>query len=49
MDPLLVTTILAFLVLLASLVSVEVGISVAIIEIAAGVVAGNALGVTSPP
>ena len=49
MDPLLVATILAFLVLLASLVSVELAISVAIIEIAAGVIAGNALGVTSPP
>src|SRR5512140_3175384 len=31
------------------MVSVEIGLSVAIIEIAAGVVAGNALGLTSPP
>jgi Kef-type K+ transport system membrane component KefB len=48
MDPLLVATILALLVLGASLLSVELGLSVAIIEIAAGVVAGNALGITPP-
>ncbi len=48
MDPLLVATILALLVLGASLLSVELGLSVAIIEIAAGVIAGNALGITSP-
>src|SRR6266849_4750774 len=48
MDPLLVATILAFLVLLASIASVELGLSVAIIEIAAGVIAGNALGLTPP-
>ncbi len=49
MDPLLVATLLALLVLVASMASVEIGLSVAIIEIAAGVVAGNALGLTSPP
>ncbi len=48
MDPLLVATIIASLVLLASIVSVELALSVAIIEIAAGVMAGNVLGLTSP-
>lgn len=48
MDPLLVATLLALLVLVASIASVELGLSVAIIEIAAGVVAGNALGLVSP-
>ena len=48
MDPLLVATIIASLVLLASIVSVELALSVAIIEIAAGVLAGNVLGLTSP-
>jgi Kef-type K+ transport system membrane component KefB len=48
MDPLLVAAVLALLVLLASLASVELGLSVAIIEIAAGVFAGNVLGITSP-
>jgi len=49
MDNLLVATILGFLILIASIVSVELGISVAIIEIAFGVIAGNFLGVTSTP
>lgn len=49
MDNLLIATILGFLILFASMVSVELGISVAIIEIAFGVVAGNFLGVTSTP
>jgi Kef-type K+ transport system membrane component KefB len=49
LDPLLVATVLALLVLVASIASVELGLSVAIIEIAAGVVAGNAMGLTSPP
>lgn len=48
MDPLLVAALLALLVLLASLASVELGLSVAIIEIAAGVVASNAFGLTVP-
>ena len=48
MDPLLVAAFLALLVLIASIASVELGLSVAIIEIAAGVVASNALGLTVP-
>jgi Kef-type K+ transport system membrane component KefB len=49
MDNLLIATILGLLILVASMVSVELGISVAIIEIALGVVAGNFLGVASTP
>lgn len=49
MDDLLVATILGFLILAASMVSVELGISVAIIEIGFGVIAGNFLGLTSTP
>ena len=49
MDTLTTATILGALVLLASMVSVELGISVAIIEIALGVLAGNVLGITSNP
>lgn len=49
MDTLLTATILALLVLLASMVSIELGLSVAIIEIAFGVLAGNVLGLTSTP
>jgi Kef-type K+ transport system membrane component KefB len=49
MDNLLIATILGLLILVASMVSVELGVSVAIIEIALGVVAGNFLGVTSTP
>lgn len=48
MDTLLVATILGGLILLASVVSVELGLSVAIIEIALGVLAGNFLGISSP-
>lgn len=48
MDPLLVATIIASFILLASIVSVELALSVAIIEIAAGVIAGNVLGLTTP-
>jgi Kef-type K+ transport system membrane component KefB len=48
-DNLLIATIMGFLILLASMVSVELGLSVAIIEIAFGVVAGNFLGVTTTP
>ena len=43
MDTLTTATILATLVLLASMASVELGISVAIIEIGLGVFAGNVL------
>ncbi len=49
MDTLLVATVLAGLVLVASVASVELGLSVAIIEIALGVVAANALGITPAP
>src|SRR6266540_5810338 len=49
MDNLLVATILGLLILLASIVSVELGVSVAIIEIAFGVLAGNFLGVATTP
>jgi len=49
MDTLLVATILALLVLLASMISIELGLSVAILEIALGVVGGNFLGLTSTP
>jgi Kef-type K+ transport system membrane component KefB len=42
-------TILAALVMVASIVSVESGVSVAIIEITLGVVAANVLGVRSTP
>jgi Kef-type K+ transport system membrane component KefB len=49
MEPLLIATILGFLILLASMLSVELGLSVAIIEIALGVIAGNLLGIVSTP
>jgi Kef-type K+ transport system membrane component KefB len=48
-DTLLIATIFGALILLASVLSVELGISVAIIEIILGVVAGNFLGVTTTP
>ena len=41
--------IAVLLVFLASLASVELGVSVALIEISLGVVAGNVLGLQSPP
>src|SRR5438128_4153655 len=49
MDSIATATILAALVLLASMASVELGVSVAIIEIALGVFAGNVLGITCTP
>ncbi len=49
MESLWVAMIAAILILLASLVSIEAGISVALIEITMGVIAGNVLGLTSPP
>ena len=49
MDTLATATILAALVLIASMASVELGISVAIIEIGLGVIAGNLLGLTTTP
>src|SRR5207247_10852016 len=42
-------TVLGFSILGASMLSVELGISVAIIEITLGVVAGNFFGVTTTP
>jgi len=48
-NELLIATVIGFSVLLASMLSVELGLSVAIIEIAAGVIAANAFGVTSTP
>ena len=49
MENLLIAVIAGLLVLLASVASVELGVSVALIEISLGVVAGNFLGLTSPP
>src|SRR5439155_705264 len=49
MENLLIAVIAGVLVLLASVASVELGVSVALIEISLGVVAGNFLGLTSPP
>jgi len=49
MDNLWIAMTAAILILLASVVSIEAGISVALIEITLGVLAGNFLGLTSPP
>jgi len=49
MDTLAVATLLALLVFGASAIAVELALSVAIIEILAGVVAGNAFGITGAP
>src|SRR3989442_15121993 len=49
MENLLIAVIAGLLILLASAASVELGVSVALIEISFGVVAGNFLGLTSPP
>lgn len=49
MDNLLIATIAAALILLASMISVEMGLSVAIIEIVAGVLGGNFLGLHTTP
>ncbi|TMQ57760.1 MAG: cation:proton antiporter [Candidatus Eisenbacteria bacterium] len=49
MQTLATAALLALLVFLASVVAVEAAISVAIIEIAAGVFAGNALGIRGAP
>src|SRR5256885_9897153 len=49
MENLLIAVIAGLLILLASVASVELGVSVALIEISFGVVAGNFLGVTGPP
>ena len=49
MDTLAIATLAALLVLIASMISVELAISAAIIEIVLGVAAGNLLGMTSTP
>jgi Kef-type K+ transport system membrane component KefB len=49
MDPLLTAAILGFLILAASMISVELGLSVAIIEILLGVAVANLLGLTTTP
>jgi Kef-type K+ transport system membrane component KefB len=49
MDNALMAMIAGLLIMLASMASVELGISVALIEISLGVMAGNFLGLTSPP
>ena len=49
MESLWIAMVAAILILLASVVSIEAGISVALIEITMGVIAGNVLGLTSPP
>ena len=49
MENLLIAVIAGLLILLASVASVELGISVALIEITLGVIAGNFLGLSSPP
>lgn len=47
-NPLYVAMVLSILILLASMISVELGVTVAVVEIALGVVAGNALGIKLP-
>jgi Kef-type K+ transport system membrane component KefB len=49
MDNLLIAAIAVLLIFGASMASVELGVSVALIEISLGVVAGNFLGLHSPP
>ncbi|PYO19394.1 MAG: cation:proton antiporter, partial [Candidatus Rokuibacteriota bacterium] len=48
-ENLLIAAIAGLLILVASIASVELRVSVALIEINLGVVAGNFLGLTSPP
>ncbi len=47
-NALYVAMILSILILLASMISVELGVTVAIVEIVLGVVAGNVLGIDPP-
>jgi len=49
MDHLWIATLAGLLIMLASMASVELGVSVALIEISLGVVAGNIFGLQSPP
>jgi hypothetical protein len=44
-NSLYVAMVLSVLILLASMISVELGVTVAIVEIVLGVVAGNVLGI----
>src|SRR5437899_13053098 len=44
-----IAVIAGLLILLASVASVELGISVAVVEIRLGVIAGNFLGLSNPP
>ena len=47
-NPLYVAMVLSALILVASMISVELGVTVAIVEIVLGVVAGNVLGIDPP-
>ena len=49
MDTLMIGAIAGLLVFVASMTSVEVGISVALVEITFGVIAGNVFALPSPP
>jgi Kef-type K+ transport system membrane component KefB len=49
MDNLLTATIAGILILLAGMTSVELGLSVAIVEIALGMIGGNLLGLHPTP
>lgn len=48
MEPIQLATVLAAVVLIASIVSVELGITVALIELTLGVVVGNVFELRSP-
>jgi hypothetical protein len=48
LNALYVAMVLSILILLASMISVELGVTVAIVEIVLGVVAGNVLGIKLP-
>jgi Kef-type K+ transport system membrane component KefB len=47
-NDLYIAMVLSVLILLASMISVELGVTVAIVEIVLGVVAGNVLGISPP-
>jgi hypothetical protein len=47
-NPLYVAMVLSILIMLASMISVELGVTVAVVETALGVVAGNGLGIDPP-
>src|SRR2546425_10365030 len=49
MDPVYAAALVALLIFVASVISVEVALSAAIIEIGAGVIAGNFLGLHPAP